>query len=120
VNSTSILIVCEIISSRLVLHFFNDPTKPIWLGIFYAILLSISMFCQVIILQAYFQCQYVVGLRFRSAITGLVHRKVYNLFYIHHQLSVFSFSLQSLKLSNSSNQETTTGEIVNLVRSYSL
>jgi hypothetical protein len=51
---------------------------------FYAILLSISMFCQVIFLQAYLQCQYVVGVRFRSAIGGLVYRKVYNLFYIHH------------------------------------
>jgi hypothetical protein len=50
------------------------------------------MFCQIVFLQAYLQCQYVVGLRFRSAITGLVYRKVYNLFYIHHQSSL-SFSL---------------------------
>ena len=35
--------------------------------------------------------------------------------YIHHQLFLF-FSRQSLRLSNASNQETTTGEIVNLVR----
>lgn len=88
-NSISILIVYELISSRLVLHFFNDPTKPLWLGIFYAILLNISMFCQLMMLQAYLHCLYVVGLRFRSAITGLVYRKVYYLFYIHPQLSLF-------------------------------
>ncbi|CAF3222819.1 unnamed protein product, partial [Rotaria sp. Silwood2] len=81
---------------KLLLNFFTDPTKPKWLGIFYAILLSITVFCQIILLRAYFHCQFLIGLRFRSAITGLVYRK-------------------SLKLSNSSKQETTTGEIVNLM-----
>ncbi|UJR14426.1 hypothetical protein I4U23_001423 [Adineta vaga] len=78
------------------LKFFTDPTKPKWLGIFYAILLSICVFCQTILLRAYFQSQFMTGLRFRSAIIGLVYRK-------------------SLKLSNSSKQKTTTGEIVNLM-----
>ncbi|CAF1159240.1 unnamed protein product, partial [Adineta steineri] len=80
---------------KLVLNFFADSSKPIWLGIFYAILLSTCIFCQIVLLRSYFQCQFLVGLRFRSAITGLIYRK-------------------SLKLSNSSKQETTTGEIVNL------
>ena len=74
-----------------------DPSKPKWLGIFYALLLSISVFCQIILSRAHFQTQFIVGLRFRSAIAGLVYRK-------------------SLKLSNASRQGTTTGEIVNLVR----
>ncbi|CAF4272503.1 unnamed protein product, partial [Adineta steineri] len=65
---------------KLVLNFFADSTKPIWL----------------VLCRSFFQCQYLVGLRFRSAITGLVYRK-------------------SLKLSNSSKQETTTGELVNLM-----
>ncbi|CAF1308417.1 unnamed protein product, partial [Adineta steineri] len=81
---------------KLVLNYFADSTKPIWLGIFYAILLSTCIFCQIVLLRSYFQCQFLVGLRFRSAITGLIYRK-------------------SLKLSNSSKQETTTGEIVNLM-----
>ncbi len=63
---------------RLFLKFFADPTKPKWLGIFYAILLSGIVFCQVIFLRAYFHSQFLVGLRFRSAITGLVYRKVKN------------------------------------------
>ncbi|CAM4943622.1 unnamed protein product [Rotaria socialis] len=75
---------------------FTDLNKPKWLGVFYASLLSIVVFCQIILLRAYFHCQFLVGLRFRSAITGLIYRK-------------------SLKLSNASKQETTTGEIVNLM-----
>ncbi|CAF1480489.1 unnamed protein product [Rotaria sordida] len=81
---------------KLFLNYFTDPTKPKWLGIFYAILLSTIVFCQVIFLRAYFHCQFLVGLRFRSAIIGLVYRK-------------------SLKLSNSSKHETTTGEMINLM-----
>ncbi|CAF3899223.1 unnamed protein product [Adineta steineri] len=81
---------------KLFLNFFTDPTKPKWLGIFYAILISTMVFCQVIFLRAYFHCQFLVGLRFRSAITGLVYRK-------------------SLKLSNSSRHASTTGEIINLM-----
>ncbi|CAF0741409.1 unnamed protein product [Adineta ricciae] len=78
------------------LNFFADPTKPKWLGIFYALVLSAAVFCQILVLRAYFQNQFIVGLRFRSAITGLVYRK-------------------SLRLSNSAKQQTTTGEIVNLM-----
>ena len=74
------------------LDFFNDPTKPIWLGMFYVTLLSTSMLLQVILVQAYIHGQYVISLRFRSAISGLVYRKVYNSFPIHHQLSLFFFS----------------------------
>jgi hypothetical protein len=48
-------------------------------------------------MRAYFHNQFYVGIRFRAAITGFVYRK-------------------SLKLSNTSKQEATTGEIVNLVR----
>ncbi|CAF3925067.1 unnamed protein product [Rotaria sp. Silwood2] len=79
-----------------VLTFLNDSTAPTWLGVFYAILLGATVFCQTLFLQAYFHRQYIVGLRFRSAITGLIYRK-------------------SLKLSNSAKQGTTTGEIVNLM-----
>ncbi|CAF4606534.1 unnamed protein product [Rotaria socialis] len=79
-----------------VLTFLTDPTAPGWLGVFYAALLGATVICQTLFLQAYFHRQYVVGLRFRSAITALVYRK-------------------SLKLSNSAKQGTTTGEIVNLM-----
>jgi len=66
-------------------------------------------------MRAHFQNQFVVGIRFRAAITGFVYRKVIYLSYVCHYLSMVFFP-QSLKLSNSSKQETTTGEIVNLVR----
>ncbi|UJR25517.1 hypothetical protein I4U23_006863 [Adineta vaga] len=79
-----------------ILTFLSDSSIPSWLGIFYAVLLGAAVFCQTLFLQAYFHRQFVVGLRFRSAITGLVYRK-------------------SLKLSNSAKQTTTTGEIVNLM-----
>ena len=62
--------------SRYVLTFLSDPTGPTWLGIFYAILLGTTVFCQTLFLQAYFHRQFVVGIRFRSAVTGLIYRKV--------------------------------------------
>jgi hypothetical protein len=62
--------------SRHVLTFLNNPATPIWLGIFYAVLLGTTVFCQTLFLQAYFHRQFIIGLRFRSAITGLVYRKV--------------------------------------------
>ncbi|CAF1543369.1 unnamed protein product, partial [Didymodactylos carnosus] len=74
----------------------NTPSQPMWLGIFYACLLSSVVFVQTLFLQAYFHRQFLVGLRFRSATTGIVYRK-------------------SLKLSSSSKQSSTTGEIVNLM-----
>ena len=76
------------------LDFFTDPTKPQWLGVFYAILLSITVFCQIILLRAYFHQQFLVGLRFRAAITGLVYRKVYNLYHSHYYLYLVFFSIE--------------------------
>jgi len=61
---------------RQILSFLRTSTAPAWVGIFYAILLGATMFCQSIFLQTYFHRQFVVGIRFRSAITGLVYRKV--------------------------------------------
>jgi hypothetical protein len=54
---------------------------PKWLGIFYAILLGAAVLCQTLFSQAYFNRVYVIGLRFRSAITGLVYRKVGFVYY---------------------------------------
>jgi hypothetical protein len=62
--------------SRWLLSFLNNPKTPIWVGIFYAVLLGATVYCQTLFLQSYFHRQYIVGLRFRSAITGLVYRKV--------------------------------------------
>jgi hypothetical protein len=81
-------LILKLVSSRLVLNFFTDPTKPNWLGIFYAILLSITVFCQIILMRAHFQNQFVVGIRFRAAITGFVYRKVIYLSYVCHYLSM--------------------------------
>ena len=62
--------------SRRILNFLSVSTAPTWLGIFYAVLLGATTFCQTIFLQSYFHRQFILGLRFRSAITGLVYRKV--------------------------------------------
>lgn len=74
------MIIIEI-NSRRVLSFFNDRNQPQWLGVFWAILLSTTVFCQIVLLRAYFQCQFLVGIRFRAAVTGLVYRKVGILFF---------------------------------------
>lgn len=61
---------------RQLLSYFTTSAKPKWLGVFYAMLLSLSVFCQIIFMRAYFHNQFILGLRFRSAVTGLVYRKV--------------------------------------------
>lgn len=69
-------IQCLLSFTRRILNFLSVPTAPTWLGIFYAVLLGAATFCQTIFLQSYFHRQFILGLRFRSAITGLVYRKV--------------------------------------------
>lgn len=61
---------------RRILAFLNDSKTPTWVGIFYAILMGAAVFGQTMFLQGYFSRAYCVGLRFRSAITGIVYRKV--------------------------------------------
>jgi len=61
---------------RQILNFLSNPNQPRWLGIFYAVVMGAVVFCQTLFLQSYFHRQYIVGLRFRSAITGLIYRKV--------------------------------------------
>lgn len=78
------LSILNLIQSRLVLDFFADPNKPRWLGIFYAVVLSITVFCQIVLMRAHFQNQFLVGIRFRAAITGFVYRKVCCSLNIHH------------------------------------
>ena len=82
---------------RLFLNFFADPTKPKWLGIFYAILLSAMVFCQVTFLRSYFHRQFLVGLRFRSAITGLVYRKVGSSYQLFAAISFVLFASLEFK-----------------------
>ena len=79
---------------RLFLAFFTDPTKPKWLGIFYAILLSVLVFGQLILLRTYFHSQFLVGLRFRSAITDIVYRKVTNSYSLFPCMSFLLFLLE--------------------------
>jgi hypothetical protein len=97
------------------LNFFTDPSKPKWLGIFYAILLSASILAQITLMQVYFHTQFIVALRSRAAIAGLVYRKVRDC-HSNDRQAMWRGFLQSLRLSNGFRQEITTGEIVNLVR----
>uniref|UniRef100_A0A8D0BKR7 ABC-type glutathione-S-conjugate transporter n=1 Tax=Salvator merianae TaxID=96440 RepID=A0A8D0BKR7_SALMN len=78
------------------LEFIADPEAPRWKGYLFAALLF-SLGC----LQTVFEQQYmyrclVLGVRLRTAVSGLVYRKI-------------------LVMSSAARQTTTTGEIVNLV-----
>lgn len=72
-----------------------------------------------IVFQQYWQGCYVTGMRLRTAVIGVVYRKVRFLidFIILSPLFYFIFfsHLQALKLSGASRKDTTVGEIVNLM-----
>uniref|UniRef100_A0A8D0BAW9 ABC-type glutathione-S-conjugate transporter n=1 Tax=Salvator merianae TaxID=96440 RepID=A0A8D0BAW9_SALMN len=83
-------------AERFFLEFIADPEAPRWKGYLFAALLF-SLGC----LQTVFEQQYmyrclVLGVRLRTAVSGLVYRKI-------------------LVMSSAARQTTTTGEIVNLV-----
>uniref|UniRef100_A0A8D0BBT5 ABC-type glutathione-S-conjugate transporter n=1 Tax=Salvator merianae TaxID=96440 RepID=A0A8D0BBT5_SALMN len=89
-------IVAKVGAACFFLEFIADPEAPRWKGYLFAALLF-SLGC----LQTVFEQQYmyrclVLGVRLRTAVSGLVYRKI-------------------LVMSSAARQTTTTGEIVNLV-----
>ncbi|XP_014750778.1 PREDICTED: multidrug resistance-associated protein 1-like isoform X2 [Sturnus vulgaris] len=100
--STVCLVICDVFLFstpkvlRLFLKFIEDQAAPSWLGYFYAFSMFLLGCLQTLFEQRYMYMCFVLGLRLRTAVTGLVYRKI-------------------LVMSNASRKAATTGEIVNLV-----
>uniref|UniRef100_A0A673VHU3 ABC-type glutathione-S-conjugate transporter n=1 Tax=Suricata suricatta TaxID=37032 RepID=A0A673VHU3_SURSU len=80
----------------LFLEFIGNPTAPAWKGYFLAVLMFLSAFLQSVWEQQHMYRLKVLQMRLRTAITGLVYRKI-------------------LVLSSASRKATAVGDVVNLV-----
>uniref|UniRef100_A0A8D2NDY6 ABC-type glutathione-S-conjugate transporter n=1 Tax=Zonotrichia albicollis TaxID=44394 RepID=A0A8D2NDY6_ZONAL len=100
--STVCLVICDVFLFStpkvlsLFLKFIEDEAAPGWLGYLYAFSMFLLGCLQTLFEQRYMYMCLVLGLRLRTALTGLVYRKI-------------------LVMSNASRKAATTGEIVNLV-----
>ncbi|KFV53756.1 Multidrug resistance-associated protein 1, partial [Gavia stellata] len=100
--STVCLVICDIFLFTipkllsLFLEFIEDQEAPSWHGYFYAFTMFLSACLQTLFEQRYMYMCLVLGLRLKTAVTGLVYRKI-------------------LVMSNASRKTATVGEIVNLV-----
>ncbi|KAM7039073.1 ATP-binding cassette sub-family C member 6 isoform 3-T3 [Acridotheres tristis] len=100
--STVCLVICDVFLFstpkvlRLFLKFIEDQAAPSWLGYLCAFSMFLLGCLQTLFEQRYMYMCLVLGLRLRTAVTGLVYRKI-------------------LVMSNASRKAATTGEIVNLV-----
>ncbi|NWJ05847.1 MRP6 protein, partial [Crypturellus undulatus] len=96
------LVICDVFLFSipkllsLFLEFIEDPEAPNWHGYFYAFTLFLLACFQTLFEQRYMYVCLVVGLRLKTAVTGLVYRKI-------------------LVMSNASRKAAAVGEIVNLV-----
>lgn len=80
----------------ILIRFISDPTAPTWWGFLLAGLMFVSSTMQTLILHQYHHCIFVMALRFRTAIIGVIYRK-------------------ALVITNSVKRESTVGEMVNLM-----
>uniref|UniRef100_A0A8C3KYW3 ABC-type glutathione-S-conjugate transporter n=1 Tax=Chrysolophus pictus TaxID=9089 RepID=A0A8C3KYW3_CHRPC len=85
-----------LLSCSLFLEFIEDQEAPSWHGYFYAFILVLLACLQTLFEKRYMYMCLVLGLRLKTAVTGLVYRKI-------------------LIMSNASRKAVTVGEIVNLV-----
>lgn len=65
-----------LLSCSLFLKFIEDEAAPGWLGYFYAFSMFLLGCLQTLFEQHYMYMCLVLGLRLRTAVTGLVYRKV--------------------------------------------
>ncbi|KFQ18484.1 Multidrug resistance-associated protein 6, partial [Merops nubicus] len=100
--STVCLVICDVFLFSipkflsLFLEFIEDQEAPSWHGYFYAFTMFLLACLQTLFEQRYMYMCVFLGLRLKTAVTGLVYRKI-------------------LALSNASRKAATVGEIVNLV-----
>ncbi|XP_021067908.1 canalicular multispecific organic anion transporter 2 [Mus pahari] len=80
----------------ILIRFISDPTAPTWWGFLLAGLMFVSSTMQTLILHQYYHCIFVMALRLRTAIIGVIYRK-------------------ALVITNSVKRESTVGEMVNLM-----
>ncbi|XP_008569047.1 PREDICTED: canalicular multispecific organic anion transporter 2 [Galeopterus variegatus] len=78
------------------IKFISNPTAPAWWGFLVAGLMFVCSIMQTLILHQYFHAIFVIGLRFRTGIIGVIYRK-------------------ALVITNSVKRASTVGEIVNLM-----
>ncbi|XP_027695445.1 multidrug resistance-associated protein 6 isoform X3 [Vombatus ursinus] len=96
------LIICDIFRFAIpkilsfFLEFISDPEAPAWKGYFYAVLLFLSACLQTLFEQRHMYVFMVLELRLRTAVMGLVYRKV-------------------LVLSSAMRKTAAVGEVINLV-----
>lgn len=60
----------------ILIRFISNPTAPTWWGFLVAGLMFVCSVMQTLILHQYFHCIFVMGLRFRTGIIGVIYRKV--------------------------------------------
>ncbi|NXE20453.1 MRP6 protein, partial [Ardeotis kori] len=100
--STVCLVICDVFLFSipkllsLFLEFIEDQEAPSWHGYFYAFTMFLLACLQTLFEQRYMYMCLVLGLRLKTAVTGLVYRKI-------------------LVMSNASRKAAAVGEIVNLV-----
>ncbi|XP_004685060.1 PREDICTED: canalicular multispecific organic anion transporter 2 [Condylura cristata] len=80
----------------ILIRFISNPDAPSWWGFLLAGLMFVCSMAQTLILHQYFHRIFVLGLRLRTGIIGLIYRK-------------------ALVITNSVKRESTVGEIVNLM-----
>ncbi|KAL1780294.1 canalicular multispecific organic anion transporter 2 [Sigmodon hispidus] len=80
----------------ILIRFISDPSAPTWWGFLLAALMFVSSMMQTLILNQYYHCIFVMALRLRTAIIGVIYRK-------------------ALLITNSVKRESTVGEMVNLM-----
>ncbi|KFQ99756.1 Multidrug resistance-associated protein 1, partial [Nipponia nippon] len=100
--STVCLVICDVFLFSipkllsLFLEFIEDQEAPSWHGYFYAFTMFLLACLQTLFEQRYMYMCLVLGLRLKTAVIGLVYRKI-------------------LVMSNASRKAATVGEIVNLI-----
>ncbi|KAH0501077.1 canalicular multispecific organic anion transporter 2 [Microtus ochrogaster] len=80
----------------ILIRFISDPTAPSWWGFLLAGLMFVSSMMQTLIIHQYYHSIFVMALRLRTAIIGVIYRK-------------------ALVITNSVKRESTVGEMVNLM-----
>lgn len=60
----------------ILIRFISNPTAPTWWGFLVAGLMFLCSMAQTLVLHQYFHCIFEMALRLRTAITGVIYRKV--------------------------------------------
>ena len=70
----------------MLISYTQDSTQERWKGYVYAVSMFIVSVCMSVIIHQYWQIVFVLGMRIRTAIIGMVYAKVQRI-YIHDQFT---------------------------------